>query len=774
MTVEKVISSLCVLLTTMACSAQNSLKLRPDNIDEIIKAMTLHEKALLVVGAGATNASSNIGRTMNIVPGAAGTTTAIPRLGIPSIVFADGPAGLRIDPKREYDSHTYYCTHFPVGICLASSWNENLVETVGSAIGNEMLEYGVDVLLAPGTNIQRNPLCGRNFEYYSEDPVLAGNMAASYINGVQSQGVGTSLKHFAFNNQETARMGNDVHISEKVAREIYLKPFEIAISKSHPWTVMSSYNRVNGRMTSERYDLLTTLLRGEWGYKGMVVTDWYGGSDPIWRGGQTDRIANIKAGNDLIEPGETSDVRTIEKGVRSKCLSMDDLDKCVRRVLELIVKTPHFKGVRFSNEPDLKLHADVALKAAVEGTVLLKNQDALPLSTATAKVALYGIGSYEPIAGGTGSGNVNRAYTISLVEGLRNEGYAIDDSILNRYSLYIKKAKDNFANDKRNWWRSRPNYAERIPSASQLTDAAKENDVAIITFQRISGEGMDRVPADFLLKKEEVELVNQVSRAFHHKGKKCIVVLNIGGLIDLKPLKDEVDAILLPWQSGQEFGRSVAGVISGKCSPSGKLPVTWPLELDDVPSTRNFPTKGIAFSFLQKDLKQYREVKNIGYTSFEEGNNVGYRYFDAGKKPVAYPFGYGLTYSSFQFSEPTVRRLSKDTITVETTVKNIGDRCGKQVIQLYVKKATSKNSDQSHELKAFVKTRELKPDEQQTVRLAIAIQDLATFHEKECRWEIEPGRYELELGTSSRDISYRTSITLKGYAWKAQRILKKL
>ena len=747
-------------------------KLNANNIDEVVKSMTLHEKASLVVGTGwVESTSANLGSFAKLIPGAAGTTFSIPRLGITTMVLSDGPAGLRINPTRDYDSHTYYCTHFPIGTCLSSSWNTDLVQQVGKAIGNEVLEYGADVILGPGVCLQRNPLCGRNFEYYSEDPVLSGNIAAAYINGVQSQGVGTCIKHFCFNNQETARLGNDVRISQRAARELYLKNFEIAIKKSHPWAVMSSYNGVNGIQTSERRDLLTTILRDEWGFKGIVMTDWTGGTDPIWRNGATNRVANMIAGNDLIEPGATVDTQTIENAVKSGKLNIKYLNTNVKRILQMIVKTPRFKGYKYNNEPDLSAHAQITRNSAAEGTVLLENKGVLPFASNIKNVALYGIASYDPIAGGTGSGNVNSAYTVSLVEGLRNDNYTVDDNILNIYSTYIKSAKEKIAKIPHEWWQPLPLPSEIIPTASDLTRAANADDIAVITLERLSGEGSDRSPADFNLSKNEMQLIRKVTDAFHRAGKKAVVVLNIGGVIESASWKNIPDAILLPWQCGQEIGNSISDILCGKSFPSGKLPMTWPVSLNDIPSTKNFPSDGMEVNSFATGQSKYQTMKNIGYTNYEEGIYVGYRYFDSFKKKVSYPFGYGLSYTKFSYSQPTVINEG-DLIKVSVTVTNDGPRAGKEVAEVYVTAPKGHEDKPSQELKAFAKTSILQPNESQTLTMTVCKSDLASFNEKASAWIVDSGTYLFKIGASSRDIKGIIAVKVNGMKIKVHDVLK--
>lgn len=744
---KKTIISAAAALAVLSACGPNVPQLGKSSLDDVIGAMTLEEKAHIVVGtgmAGFSGDSTVIGATRKLVPGAAGTTYPIDRLGIPAVVLADGPAGLRIDPIREGDSATYYCTHFPIGTLLSSTWNQELVESVGQAIGNEVLEYGVDVLLGPALNIHRNPLCGRNFEYYSEDPVVAGKIAAAYVRGVQSNGVGTSIKHFAVNNQETNRMATDAHVSPRALREIYLKGFEIAVKESAPWTVMSSYNYLNGTYTSESKELQTTMLRDEWGFKGMVMTDWFGGKDAV---------AQMEAGNDMLQPGLPKQYEAIVKGVQDGSLDEAVLDRNVKRILEMILQSPHFKGYKYSNKPDLKAHASVTRQSATEGMVLLKNDNnALPLAAGVKNVALFGCTSYDFIAGGTGSGNVNRAYTVSLLDGLKNAGYVVDEALKDSYEAYLKAEKERLSKNKKEQFMPEVRPAEMTVSAQVIREQAAKADVALVTLGRISGEFLDRMVADFNLTKEEQYLLKAVSDAFHAVGKKVVVVLNIGGVIETASWKSAPDAILCAWQAGQEGGNSVADVLSGKVSPSGKLPMTFPVKFEDAASSANFPIDIRASIDLVNKGEKKNDVRNVDYTDYEEDIYVGYRYFDSFGKVVSYPFGYGLSYTAFAYDKAAIQ-AENGVYTVSVEVKNTGKTAGKEVVQLYVSApdAASANKPEK-ELKAFAKTKELEPGEAVVVTLKVNAADLASYDEAASAWTVTPGNYKFLIGSSSRDI----------------------
>ena len=750
-------------LLTLSALAQPQL--RSDNIDEVLKAMTLEEKAtLLVGGARAVIVDGVPTGTAAKVPGAAGNTRPIDRLGIPGTVLADGPAGLRISPTRDGASQTFYCTGFPVGTLLASSWDLDLVEAVTTAMGQEVHEYGVDVLLAPGMNIHRNPLCGRNFEYFSEDPLLSGKMASAYVKGIQKNDVGVSVKHYAVNNQETNRNEDNARVSERALREIYLKNFEIAIKESAPWTVMSSYNQLNGEYTQQKKDLLTTILRDEWGYNGIVMTDW---------GSKAGTVKSAWSGNDLMEPGNQTEIDRIVAGVKDGSLAIEDVDRNVRNMLNYIVKTPAFKNYKYSNKPDLAGHAQVARKAAAEAMVLLRNEDnTLPVASGK-KVALFGISSLDFVAGGTGSGNVNKAYVVNMKEGLENAGFTVDQALMNFYQAqldYNRAVAALTSAGGRGFGFGSAKAAEvAIPEAA-VNNEARNNDLAIVVIGRNAGEGADRrMVDDFDLTNIERELLRNVSTAFHAAGKKVIVVLNIGGVIETNSWKNMVDAILLPWSPGQEGANAVADVLTGKANPSGRLPMTFPINFMDHPSSANFP-----YNYDRNAGNQGRGPqqprKDVDYTNYEEGIYVGYRYFATAGKEVSYPFGYGLSYTTFSYTKPVVKAVA-DGFEATVTVTNTGAVAGKEVVELYVSAPAGGLEKPACELKGFAKTRELKPGESQTVTIKVSNYELASFNEAASAWEAAAGSYKLAFGSSVADVRATAAYQLKKTAsWKTNKL----
>ncbi len=750
-----------LLCAAIACStglqAQTSApQLRADNIDEVLNAMTLEEKARLLVG-GANNFFSDgavVGGEATLVAGAAGTTAAIPRLGIPATVLTDGPAGVRIDPTRKDDPNTYYATAFPIGTCLASTWNTDLLVKVGEAIGNETMEYRCDVILGPGMNLHRNPLCGRNFEYYSEDPLLTGKIGAAYIRGVQSQGAGVSAKHFAVNSQETDRTSVDERLSQRAAREIYLRGFEIAVRESDPWTIMASYNQVNGQYSMGNHDLLTRILREDWGYKGMVMTDWIG----IRKGLRT--IDEVHAGNDLLEPGQPAQVNEIIEGVKSGQLDIKDVDRNVRRMLEYIVKTPSFRHYPATNKPDFKAHAQITRQTATEGMVLLKNNGTLPWNTSGSKiktVALFGENSYDFFSGGTGSGCVHPPYVIDMVEGLKNVGIGSSETLTNIYKKYIEFARVKFQADRHpaRWYQmemfGQQKYPEISISPICINNEVKNADAAIVTIGRQAGEGVDReLEGEFNLTQDERQMIFDVCNTFHAQGKPVVVVINSGSVVETASWSGYPDAILVAWQPGMEGGNSVADILTGKVNPSGKLTMTWPVAAADHPSTQNFPGQMDLYTY-ESMKSNGRDVPNYDFTNHEEDIYVGYRFFDTFNRAVAYPFGFGLSYTTFEYGKPSVR-VSGNEISVSVSIKNTGSVSGKEVAQVYVTAPKGQLEKPVHELKAFGKTRELRPGESQTLTMKMQKRDLASFDEAGSQWLVEAGTYTFAVGASSRDI----------------------
>jgi len=740
-------------------------QLNPDNIDEIIPALTLDEKVSLLIGTGMAGFSGDdpvIGETRDLVPGAAGTTWPVPRLGIPAIVLADGPAGLRIAPQRPGDTATYYCTAFPIATQLASSWDLDLVREVGVHMGAEVLEYGVDVLLGPGMNLHRNPLCGRNFEYYSEDPFLTGKMAAAMVTGVQSNGVGTSVKHFAANSQETNRMANDARMSVRALRELYLKGFEIAVNEAQPRTIMTSYNKINGTYTSESRDLLTTVTRSEWGFEGTIMTDWFGGKDAA---------AQVYAGNDLLMPGRPDQKEAIMKALQEGTLEEKYVDENVKRVLELIVNSPRFKGYAYSNKPDLQTNALVTRRAGAEGMVLLKNDSGtLPLTDSIKNIAAFGNTSYAFISGGTGSGDVNEAYTVSLVQGLTNAGYVLDESLKSAYEAYRKTEleKQAKAYEGQQWFMPKAPIGEYLPPDKNIAVPADKNELAIITIGRNSGEFTDRKLADdFLLSQTEKQLIEEVCEAFHARGKKVVLIINAGGVIETASWKSLPDAILLAWQGGQEGGNAVADILSGKVNPSGKLTMTFPVGWEDHPSSAEFPAGAdmdimalLAAMTGGDEQKDKDPVRSVDYTDYMEDIFVGYRAFEHNGTAVSYPFGYGLSYTAFEYGIPAVL-AKKDVFTITMEVKNTGETAGREVVQVYVGAPAKDMIKPVKELRAFGKTKLLEPGESETLSFTFTARDLASFDAVRSGWVTESGSYNIYLGASSADIRRETSATVK-------------
>lgn len=737
-------------------------QLGKDSVDQVIDAMTLDEKLDMLLGTGGndpTNAAVTIGNSSEAVPGAAGQLNAIARLGIPATVVADGPAGLRIDPTREGTSETFYCTHFPISTVMSATWNTALVHEVGTAMGSEVKHYGVDVLLAPATNIQRNPLNGRNFEYYSEDPLLAGKICAAMIDGVQSNGVGTSMKHFALNNQETNRTSNDVIGTPRTFREIYLKPFEIAVREAQPWTVMTSYNKINGTMASERCDLVTEILRHEWGFEGLVMSDWYGGQHAA---------SQMEAGNDLLMPGKLSQREEIRRAVLNGRLSLELIDRNVKHVLEYILKTPHFKGYTADNKPDLKGNAVITRNAATEGMVLLKNtKNALPITPKIKKVAVFGRTSYDFIAGGTGSGNVNHAYVVSLIEGLENAGFAIDAAVETAYEKYIPEATAQLpvSTSKLAAFLPKQLIPEMTLRGDLLQAAVKANDAAVITIGKTSGEFADRKIADnFNLTAAEKAMIGDVCTVFHKAGKKVTVILNVCGVVETASWIDAPDAVLITWLPGQEGGNSVADILIGRESPSGRLPMSWPVSYADVPSKTDFPDPdNIPEAQLEEALNGFMDLrtegkrKNFDYTEYNDGIYVGYRYYTTKNVAVSYPFGYGLSYTTFKYGVPAVSTDAAGNISVSVEVRNSGKAAGKEVVQVYIA-APGKDMDKpARELRGFAKTKKLNPGERETVNIMIPYALLASFNEQESRWQVEGGTYAVLVARNAADAAPLTA-----------------
>ena len=675
------------------------------SIDKVIAEMTLEEKAKLVAGVGMDKAEK--------VPGVAGATYPIPRLGIPQVVVADGPVGVRLGGST--GGMVRYTTAFPIPSAMAATWDIDRIQAVGAAIGDEAKAFGVDILLGPALNIHRNPLNGRNFEYYSEDPYLAGKMTTAFVTGIQGQGVGATLKHYAANNQETNRQTINEIISERALREIYLSAFEMAVKQANPWAVMSSYPKINGEHGAQHPYLLTEILRNEWGFDGFVMSDWFAVKDPLLA---------LPAGNDLIMPGGqrggSSPDQVVLEAVKAGKLSEAVLDENIRRILRIVLKTPVFKGNTITNAPDSTAYATIAHATAAEGMVLLKNDDnTLPLQNVKT-LAMIGKNAKNFIIGGGGSAQVNAdpQKIVSLFDGLKASGYTLME-------------------------------AEEGLSKDDATKLAQASDVAVISIGRGSSEGFDRY--SMAMHPEEVAMIHTVAEAYHAAGKKVVVLLNIGAPLEMTAWNDVADAILLTWQPGQDAS-AVADVLSGKVNPSGKLPETFPKYYAQVSSYENFPGYN-------------------GTVIYGEGIYVGYRYYDTKGIEPLYPFGYGLSYTTFnysnlQLSAPQMDLDSGETVTVSVDVTNSGKVAGKEVVQMYIHDNASRLDRPYQELKGFQKIA-LNPGETKTVTFTVDTRALAAYDSAIKDWNAEAGRFTVRVGSSSRDIKAEAEFKAVGNAANA-------
>lgn len=732
-------------------------QLSDKNVDRVIEALTLDEKVRLLVGTSTSTPNppypapgteveipetlSEVvtAHTVGRVQGAAGESFPVERLGISSLVYADGPAGVRINPTREgITDKTFHATAFPIATLLAATWDEALVEQVGRAMGEEVREYGVDILLAPGMNIQRNPLCGRSFEYYSEDPLLTGKTAAAMVRGVQSEGVGTSIKHFAANNQETYRNGIDVVVSERALRELYLRGFEIAIKEGKPWTVMSSYNKINGTYTSESEWLLRTVLRDEWGFDGFVMTDWWGAGNPA---------KMMEAGCNLLMPGTPYQIAAIKEAVESGALSEEVIDSNVRDILNVTLRTPAHAHYNYSNAPDLASHDILARKAGAEGMVLLKNEGAtLPFGSEVKRIATFGNASYDTQTGGSGSGYVYRKHTTTLHKALCEAGYETYAPLAEKYNAHIADQKSRMPAE--SFWYVPFAEEMRLP-LGDIRRAADHSDLAIVTLGRMSGEGNDRHSGkgDWLLTDVEQTLIEQVCAEYHKRGKRVVVVTNTGSTIDFSSWHTLPDAILVGWLAGQQVGGSMVDILSGKQNPSGRLPMTLAASYEQLPTADNF---GVSAG----------ETSAVRY---EEELMVGYRYFTStpSESPL-YPFGHGLSYTSFDYSEFTLDKTSrKGSATVSLTVTNTGEVAGREVVQIYVTKPDNSGGRPTMELCAYAKTGVLAPGENQRLTIEITADNLAQFDTQQGRMRVVEGAYTLYAAKDSQTPLHTLSYVVK-------------
>ncbi len=752
--------SLVAMQVLMQSCTNNSLpQLGKNKIENVIAAMTPDEKIGMSVGDGKflpAAESKTTEQGTGIIIANQNSKMVIPRLAITSSALTDGPSGVNRDPHPAGATEYSYTTAFPTSTCLAATWNLDLIEKVGRAFGNEVLEYDYDVVLMPALNLHRNPKCGRNFEYYSEDPLLSGKLAGAMVRGVQSNGVGATLKHFLANNQETNRRSYNAVVSQRALREIYLRGFEIAVKEGGPKAIMTSYNKVNGYYTAETPELLNDIVRKEWGFNGVFMTDF---------DGYGSAVAKVRAGNNMLMGGSKDEVKELTEALKNKTLDESTLAKNLVYNMELKLNSPRAKGHIPTQKPDLDGHAKVAREAAGEGLVLLKNEkNTLPFKDVKS-VAVFGKISYYLIEAGTGSGGIrSNKYAISVNDGLKEAGFQVLKELEDSYTAFNANIMEqNLVPDYFNnpvmlanngvkdgkapgHFKKRliPFHDEMAITQELIKKQVANSDIAVITLGRSGGEGYDNgyLPTS----DAELSLVRNVCETYHAAGKKVVVVLNIGGVCETASWKNYPDAILVAWQPGQEGGYAIADVLKGAVNPSGKLPDSFFMKVEDVPSAKTFPGE---------------PADNPVNSFYKEGIYVGYRYYDTFNVPTSYEFGYGLSYTTFDYSNLKLSAtVFSDLINVTVLVKNTGSVAGKEVVELYLSAPTSGAEKPSQELKGFAKTQLIKPGEMETLTFELNKRSLASFQSGNSAWVADKGDYQVRIGASSKDIRLKGSFNL--------------
>lgn len=652
---------------------------------KLLKEMTLEEKASLCVGKDYWN------------------TNEIRRLNINSIKMSDGPHGLRVQKKGNDNlginaSEKAIC--FPSGSTLANTWDKRLAYKMGKSLGEEANSEGVNILLGPAVNIKRSPLCGRNFEYFSEDPVLSGKLGAAYVRGLQKMKVGACVKHYAVNNQENRRRTINAVVDERTLREIYLKAFEIIIKEAKPWAIMSAYNKVNGEYCSDNKKLLD-ILRKELKFNGIIITDW---------GAEDDRVAGILAGTNLEMPGGTMDnVLKIINAVEQGKIPDDHLNKIVNEIINISFKTN--KEVK---SYDKEKHHEIALKIAENAIVLLKNEEkVLPIKSK--EILIIGDMAKYPRYQGAGSSTINSYKIENAYEALKSQNVRVEyEKGYNR----IEKDED-----------------DEILLNQAIEKASKSKEVVLFVglTENYESEGVDRNNID--LPKNQTRLINEICKV----NKKVIIVLSNGAPISM-PWGNNVKAIVTGYLAGEAGGRAIANCLLGKINPCGKLAETYPIKIEDTPCYKNFPGTEVS-------------------VEYKEGIYVGYRYYDTAQKDVLFPFGYGLSYTRFEYKELKIKQ-EKNKVYIRFKIKNVGDMKGKEIAQIYISQENSKTYKPAKELKAFCKI-EIKPNEEKEINVILNKKDFTYYNSETKKWEIEHGKYKILVGSSSRDIKLQTEIEIK-------------